>query len=105
VGGTSGAGRRSPVADCLPGVDALTTYQQEWLAKDVVAGLVLSALLVPQGMACSELAGLTAVTGLYTSVLGLLGIRTEHFFPTLDDAVDSYVALTGQSWASPEAAP
>jgi high affinity sulfate transporter 1 len=37
-----------------------------------VAGLVLSALLVPQGMAYADLAGLPPVTGLYTSILCLL---------------------------------
>lgn len=57
----------------LPGAELLRTYRAKWLAKDVVAGLVLSALLVPQGMAYAELAGLPAVTGLYTSVLCLLG--------------------------------
>ena len=40
---------------------------------DVVAGLVLTALLVPQGMAYAELAGLPAITGLYTSILCLVG--------------------------------
>ena len=39
----------------------------------MVAGLVLTALLVPQGMAYAELAGLPAVTGLYTSILCLIG--------------------------------
>lgn len=48
-------------------------YRRPWLVKDVVAGLVLSALLVPQGMAYAELAGLPAITGLYTSILCLLG--------------------------------
>jgi high affinity sulfate transporter 1 len=57
----------------VPGLDLLKTYRSRWLAKDVVAGLVLSALLVPQGMAYAELAGLPAVTGLYTSILCLLG--------------------------------
>jgi high affinity sulfate transporter 1 len=48
-------------------------YRRQWLRRDVVAGLVLSALLVPQGMAYAELAGLPAVTGLYTSILCLTG--------------------------------
>ncbi len=57
----------------LPGVAAVRTYERRWLPKDVVTGLVLSALLVPQGMAYAELAGLPAVTGLYTSILCLIG--------------------------------
>ncbi|HSK57119.1 MAG TPA: sulfate permease [Jiangellales bacterium] len=64
-------GRRWGAA--IPGVEMVRTYQPGWLSKDVVAGLVLTALLVPQGMAYAELAGLPAVTGLYTSVLCLIG--------------------------------
>ncbi len=56
----------------VPGLAVVTSYQRQWLTKDVVAGLVLSALLVPQGMAYADLAGLPAVTGLYTSILCLL---------------------------------
>ncbi|TCC63517.1 SulP family inorganic anion transporter [Kribbella pittospori] len=57
----------------VPGVGLARIYERAWLPKDIVAGLVLSALLVPQGMAYAELAGLPAVTGLYTSILCLLG--------------------------------
>lgn len=57
----------------VPGVAAFRSYQRGWLSKDLVAGLVLTALLVPQGMAYAELAGLPAVTGLYTSILCLIG--------------------------------
>lgn len=57
----------------LPGIRAFRGYRREWVSKDIVAGLVLSALLVPQGMAYAELAGLPAVTGLYTSILCLVG--------------------------------
>ncbi len=52
---------------------SLAGYQGRWVSRDIVAGLVLSALLVPQGMAYAELAGLPAVTGLYTSILCLIG--------------------------------
>ncbi len=57
----------------VPGWTVVSTYQRRWLPKDVVAGLVLSALLIPQGMAYAELAGLPPITGLYTSILCLLG--------------------------------
>src|SRR5271170_231708 len=57
----------------LPGFQAVKSYRREWLAKDVVAGVVLTTLLVPQGMAYAELAGLPPITGLYTSILCLLG--------------------------------
>ncbi|MFI8360447.1 SulP family inorganic anion transporter [Streptomyces sp. NPDC085612] len=57
----------------LPGVAAVAEYRRAWLVKDLVAGVVLTTLLVPQGMAYAELAGLPAITGLYTSVLCLLG--------------------------------
>ena len=55
-----------------PGLRTLTAYRREWLVKDIVAGVVLTTLLVPQGMAYAELAGLPAITGLYTSILCLL---------------------------------
>jgi len=57
----------------VPGLRAVSSYQREWLAKDIVAGTVLTTLLVPQGMAYAELAGLPPITGLYTSILCLLG--------------------------------
>src|SRR5881628_558352 len=57
----------------VPGVRAAREYQRPWLRSDLVAGLVLAAILVPQGMAYAELAGLPAVTGLYTTIACLVG--------------------------------
>ena len=51
----------------------MSSYRVSWLRSDVVAGVVLTTLLVPQGMAYAELAGLPAITGLYTSILCLVG--------------------------------
>ena len=62
----------SGLARWIPGLDLVRGYRRQWLLRDVLAGLALTALLVPQGMAYAELAGLPAVTGLYTSVLALL---------------------------------
>lgn len=55
----------------MPGVDVAASYQGSWFGKDIVAGIVLATLLVPQGMAYAELAGLPPITGLYTTVLCL----------------------------------
>ncbi|MGZ6978659.1 MAG: SulP family inorganic anion transporter [Acidimicrobiia bacterium] len=57
----------------VPGVGAARSYRRKWLRADIVAGLVLAAILVPQGMAYAELAGLPAVTGLYTTIACLVG--------------------------------
>ncbi|MDH4117844.1 MAG: SulP family inorganic anion transporter, partial [Acidimicrobiia bacterium] len=56
----------------FPGLRIARDYRASWLSGDVAAGLTLTALLVPQGMAYAQLAGLPPVTGLYTTVLGLL---------------------------------
>ena len=52
---------------------SFASYERSWLRRDVVAGIVLTTLLVPQGMAYAELAGLPAITGLYTTILCLVG--------------------------------
>ena len=56
----------------LPGVATARSYRPVWLRRDLVAGLVLTAFLVPQGMAYAELAGLPAVNGLYATLVPLL---------------------------------
>ncbi len=56
-----------------PGIRLLRTYRRSWLRPDLVAGIVLAAILVPQGMAYAQLAGLPAVTGLYTTIACLVG--------------------------------
>src|SRR5580658_10843592 len=57
----------------VPGLQVIASYRRQWLLKDVIAGVVLTTLLVPQGMAYAELAGLPAITGLYTTILCLIG--------------------------------
>ena len=63
----------SALARHVPGLASLRSYERRWLRSDVVAGIVLAAILVPQGMAYAELAGLPPVNGLYTTVACLVG--------------------------------
>src|SRR6478672_10441110 len=64
--------RPSGLARYAPGLAQLRRYDRSWIRADLVAGLVLAAILVPQGMAYAELAGLPAVTGLYTTMACLV---------------------------------
>jgi len=65
--------RRGSVERWVPGVRVAGEYERKWLKPDFIAGLVLVAILVPQGMAYAELAGLPPVTGLYTTIGCLVG--------------------------------
>lgn len=55
-----------------PGLDRLRHYERGWLRVDVLAGLTVGAMLVPQGMAYAELAGMPPVTGFYAALLALV---------------------------------
>jgi len=55
-----------------PGIALLRGHDRDRLRRDVPAGIVLAALLVPQGMAYAELAGLPPVTGLYATLIPLV---------------------------------
>lgn len=56
----------------MPGVATMLSYRREWLTHDLIAGVVLAAVLVPAGMAYAELAGLKPVYGLYASIVPML---------------------------------
>ena len=56
----------------LPGLHVLLHYRRDWLTKDLVAGLALSAMLVPVGMGYAEAAGVPAIHGLYATIIPLL---------------------------------
>jgi high affinity sulfate transporter 1 len=56
----------------LPGLQTLRSYRRSWLAHDLVAGIVLTALLVPAGMGYAEASGLPAIYGLYATIVPLV---------------------------------
>jgi MFS superfamily sulfate permease-like transporter len=65
-------GRASGLEQWVPGLRTLREYRRSWVASDVVAGLVLTALLVPVGMGYAQAAGLPPITGLYATIVPLV---------------------------------
>jgi high affinity sulfate transporter 1 len=56
----------------LPGLQTLRSYRRSWLPRDAVAGIVLTALLIPAGMGYAEASGLPAIYGLYATIVPLV---------------------------------
>ncbi|WP_435608230.1 SulP family inorganic anion transporter [Pseudomonas knackmussii] len=56
----------------LPGLATLLNYQAAWLPKDLAAGLVLTTMLVPVGIAYAEASGVPGIYGLYATIIPLL---------------------------------
>lgn len=56
----------------LPGLALLQSYQAAWLPKDIAAGLVLTTMLAPVGIAYAEASGVPGVYGLYATIIPLL---------------------------------
>ena len=56
----------------LPVVDWLPAYRRDWLVPDVLAGLAVWAVMVPEGMAYAGIVGVPPITGLYTIIPPLI---------------------------------
>src|ERR1700741_3748436 len=56
----------------LPGLNTLRTYESSWLGHDLVAGLVMTTMLVPVGIAYAEASGGPGINGLYATIVPLL---------------------------------
>ncbi|WP_095170144.1 SulP family inorganic anion transporter [Pseudomonas sp. Irchel 3H3] len=56
----------------LPGLQTLRQYQIAWLRHDIVAGLVLTTMLVPVGIAYAVASGVPGIYGLYATIVPLL---------------------------------
>ena len=60
------------LARWMPGIAVLRNYRLGWLPQDILAGLVLTAILVPVGMGYAVAAGLPAIYGLYATIIPLV---------------------------------
>lgn len=62
----------SRISRWIPGLATAAVYRSSWLAKDLLAGMVLTAVLVPTGMGYAQAAGVPAIYGLYATIVPLL---------------------------------
>ncbi|CAL3962184.1 unnamed protein product [Diplocarpon coronariae] len=74
----------------FPFLHWITRYNLQWFAGDMVAGITIGAVVVPQGMAYSILANLEPQFGLYSSFMGVL---VYWFFATSKDITIGPVAV------------
>ena len=56
----------------LPGLRILSQYKASWLQHDVMAGLMLTTMLVPVGIAYAVASGVPGINGLYATIVTLL---------------------------------
>jgi SulP family sulfate permease len=71
---------------------SLHGYQRKWLAPDLLAGLTLLAIAVPEQLATSRLAGMPPITGLYVFVAGTVAFALLGSAPQLSVGADSTIA-------------
>jgi high affinity sulfate transporter 1 len=55
-----------------PGLHTLLNYDQAWFRHDLMAGLVLTAVLIPVGMGYAQASGVPAIHGLYATIVPLV---------------------------------
>lgn len=62
----------SVLGNVIPSISWMRSYDRSWLRGDIIAGLTVGVILIPQGMAYAMLAGLPPIHGLYAATLPLL---------------------------------
>ena len=77
----------------MPAVmSSLQGYQRRWLVPDLLAGITLLAIAVPEQLATSRLAGMPPITGLYTFIAGTVAFALLGSAPQLSVGADSTIA-------------
>jgi SulP family sulfate permease len=71
---------------------SLHGYQRAWVSADLVAGLMLLVIAVPEQLATSRLAGMPAITGFYAFVAGTVVFALLGSNPHMSVGADSTIA-------------
>lgn len=84
-----------PILNWLPG------YERLWLRGDILAGLTVLALLIPEGMAYAEIAGMPPQTAFYAAPIGLLMYAVFGTSRQLVVAVSAVIATMSAATVAP----
>jgi sulfate permease, SulP family len=76
----------------LPILVWLPNYARSWLRNDVIAGLTVVALLIPEGMAYAQIAGVPPQAAFYAAPIGLLAFAIFGSSRQLVVAVSAAIA-------------
>src|SRR3990167_1357918 len=97
----------SKLANWLPLLTSLCSYNREQAGRDLLAALLVSLLLTPQALAYAQLAGLPPEAGLYASILPLLAYALFGGSPGVAVAIGpvAILALMTAAALAPLAAP
>jgi SulP family sulfate permease len=63
---------RSGVRRYVSVLEGIRPYQRGWLQTDIVAGITLAALAIPETMGYTKIAGMPVITGLYTILIPII---------------------------------
>ncbi len=91
--------RHMPILEWLP------KYESAWLRTDLIAGLTVVALLIPEGMAYAQIAGVPPQTAFYAAPIGLLLFAVFGTSRQLVVAVSAIIATMSYATVSQIVAP
>jgi sulfate permease, SulP family len=94
-------------------LEGIRPYQTAWLSKDIVAGVTLAALAIPEVMGYTKIAGMPVITGLYTILIPIAAFAvfgsSKHLVVGADSATAAIMyagiaalGISGLQPASPQ---
>lgn len=89
----------------IPAITQVKQYKRQYFGADLIAGTILSIMLIPQGLAYALLAGLPAEMGLYASILPLLIYALLGSSRTMAIGPAALIAMMSASFSSQFAQP
>ncbi|MEN8187965.1 MAG: solute carrier family 26 protein [Bacteroidota bacterium] len=82
----------------LPFLEWLPNYKRSWFKNDIMAGITVGVMLIPQGIAYATIAGLPPIYGLYTAMIPQIVyafLGTSRQLAVGPAAMDSLIVASG----------